>query len=285
MAWLARRVARRPACAVPGLADRTLAGARRAPAACPAARRARRKHFRGDREELRRMLGAVRIEQRQDRIGIPAPFGNAIAALGEGVVFGVEVVGPLLAVEPGMQPRRERRDAVRFAVEHVELVGELVHDDVVRLHVGSGQHAAQFDVLPRQQDQAVGRRLAAGFLAHVVHDAVFVHRLAADQELAGVENHAAPAPVPRNPQFEDGHARLRGDADHHLVGERQAVGRGELFLGDEQRGGFTQARERRRRPVEQEGQAGERACPQRVGDGIAGELARACASRQPLGES
>ena len=124
-------------------------------------------------------------------------------------------------------------------------------------------------------------RLASSFFAHVVHDAVFVHHLLADDELAGVDDHAAPAAIPRDAQLQDRHAGLYCNADHHVVGERQVVGGGEFLLGDEERGCFTQAHQVGLGPIQQKGQASERVRPMRVGDGVARQTPRARAAGEP----
>jgi len=136
---------------------------------------------------------------------------------------------------------------------------ELMHHHVIRLRTRLGQCAPEFDVLPREDDRTVLPCLTGGFFAHVVHDAVFIHDFLADDELARVDDDAVPSAVPRDAQLQDRHAGLRGNADHHVVGERQIVRGGEFLFGDEERGRFTQACEVRAGPVEQKGQSIQRA--------------------------
>ncbi|MNY22722.1 hypothetical protein D3C86_1563570 [compost metagenome] len=143
-----------------------------------------------------------------------------------------------------MQYARERWHAVGLAVEHIELVSELVDHHVVGVRrqrmVGIEPRAGRAHVLPGQDDGATLPRLAARFLFHAVHQPDLVLHGAPDQEFARIQHDAMPAAIPLDTELEDRHAGLHGHADHHLVGQRQVV-RGRIFLaGDEQRGQLAQ---------------------------------------------
>ncbi|MNT66502.1 hypothetical protein D3C72_2045710 [compost metagenome] len=114
---------------------------------------------------------------------------------------------------------------------------------------------------------------AGGFLDHAVHQADLVLHGPADDELARVEHDAVPAPVPRQPQLQDRHAGLHGNAGHHVVGQRQVVRGGVFLVGDEQRGQFAQCRQVFAAVALHERQRGDRARPQRIGDGVVFQLA------------
>jgi len=51
------------------------------------------------------MLRAIGIEQRKNRILAPPALRKLLATIGKGVVLRVEIIGPLLAVNVGMQAR------------------------------------------------------------------------------------------------------------------------------------------------------------------------------------
>ncbi len=127
------------------------------------------------------------------------------------------------------------RVAVGLAVQHVDLVGELVdHDVVPGLAAGLGGRGAELDVLPREGDRPAGPRLARKLVVPFVHHAVVVQLLPAHPELAGVDDDAHPAVVEIEPEIEDRQARLQRDRDPDLVGQLEVAGRGNLFLVQEQ---------------------------------------------------
>jgi hypothetical protein len=88
--------------------------------------------------------------------------------------------------------------------------------------------------VPREHDRTAGKRLAGELVLPFVHHAVLVDAFAAHLEVAGVDDDAAPARVPVEPELEDRQAGLRGDRHAHRVGDLEAVHAGELLLGEEE---------------------------------------------------
>ena len=115
------------------------------------------------------------------------------------------------------------REAVGFAVAHVELVRELVDHDVVAGHarILVARHG---DVLVGKDHGAAQPRLARHGIVGEVDDAGFVHDLALGRELRRIHDHVRPAVVPLDAEFEHEDRGLRGDVQAHLVGDLEAVG-------------------------------------------------------------
>ncbi|MCY1544879.1 hypothetical protein D9M68_807890 [compost metagenome] len=106
-----------------------------------------------------------------------------------------------------------------------------------------------------------------------MHQADLVLHGSADDEFAGIQHDAVPAAVPRQPQLQDRHARLHGDADDHVVGQRQLMRGGVFLLGNEQRGQFAQRGQVFAAIALHEWQRGDGALPQVVGDRVVLQLA------------
>ena len=86
-----------------------------------------------------------------------------------------------------------------FAAEHVELVHELVHDDVVALAA-----AALLDLAPREDDGPLLPRLAGQHVVAGVDDAVLVLVGAiAHDELVGMDDDGLEPPIGVETELED----------------------------------------------------------------------------------
>ncbi len=93
----------------------------------------------------------------------------------------------------------QRRHAVGFAVEHVELVRQLVRDDVESL-----APAALLDLAPRENDGPLLPRLAAQHVVAGVHDAVLVDDLAVPHdEFVGMDDDRREARVAVDSELEN----------------------------------------------------------------------------------
>src|SRR5471030_2473118 len=84
-----------------------------------------------DREKLRRMVCGVRIDQRFAFKPAPAARRNGIDLGAEMVIGMIEDIVPGLGIERRVPASKERRMAVRLAIQHIDLVREFVDDDVV----------------------------------------------------------------------------------------------------------------------------------------------------------
>src|SRR5690606_39260130 len=182
-------------------------------------------HLRADGEELSRILARVRIEP---------GFLAAIDLLDELVVRGLERRRPLGDAHAAMQ----RRHPVHGAVELIELVRELVHDDVVAFAL-----PARLDVLPAENDRTRFPGLAAQHVVADVNDARLVDALAVTHdELAGVENHGYETLVAIEAELEDRQTRERRDARSHRVIDREAARGLDALLVQEQQRELSEAR-------------------------------------------
>ena len=106
----------------------------------------------------------------------------------------------------------QRREAVRLAVQHVELVRELVDHDVDAVGIFGLR-----DVGPRQDDRALQPRLAGVGLVALMHDTGFVDVLMTRHEFRGIDDDLAPAAIVLEPEIQDQRAGLDGDMQAHRL--------------------------------------------------------------------
>lgn len=121
--------------------------------------------------------------------------------------------------------------AVDGAFLGVELVGELVEDDVFAVGVAGG---ACEDVAPGDDDGASVPGLAEGDAGVFLHEEAVGGALAGREEGVGVHEDGAEFGVEAlGGAVEHEDARLCGDGDADLVGDREAVAALEVFLVEE----------------------------------------------------
>jgi hypothetical protein len=209
------------------------------------------------RKEFGRVLGGIGIEQR---------LLLALDHANETRVRRLERALP----DAGVHVRVRHGEPVGLALEHVDLVGELVDHDVVSgLAAGRRGRRPELDVLPRERDRPAGPRLARELVVPFVHHAVLVQLLPAHPELAGVDDDAHPAVVEIQPEIEDRQARLQRDRDPDRVGQLEAAGRGNLLLVQEQHHQLAQAARVVGRQAGEKGQLRDDAAPESLVDGRA----------------
>ncbi|CAM2150903.1 hypothetical protein PT2222_250027 [Paraburkholderia tropica] len=230
-------------------------------------------------EELRRVIGRIGIDQRVTFEALPAAFRHRIDLVAELVVGVVEHIGPRLRVERGVPASIKGRMTVGFAVEHVDLVRELVDDDVVGVAA-----VGHLRVFPREDHRAAFPRLAARVVLDFMHHAVLVLHGLADHKLARIDDHAHPALVQIEREIQHGQRGLGGDRHGHGVGKFEIVRGREFLLREEQAREFAQAYEIGGVEVAEKGQSLERRLPEHVVDRIGAQRLFAAARAEPAGE-
>src|SRR4029079_13969227 len=122
------------------------------------------------------------------------------------------------------------RHAVDLAVQHVDLVRELVNADVVAL-----APATLLDLAPGEQNGSLLPCLAAQKVVPRWHDSIVVDDLAvADEELIRIEHDRREGRVTVETEIQDRQRAEHRDAHAHLVGDRETVRWLEALLVQEQ---------------------------------------------------
>ena len=152
-----------------------------------------------------------------------------------------------------------RRQTIRCAALHVQLVGEFVDH-----HVDAVGVFGMFE--PRDQHRATVPGFTEGVVVELMHHAVLVDDAARNHEVARIDHDADPSGVPVEAQMQDRQAGLQGDRQLDAGCQLQVLRAAPLLFGDELAGQLAQAGALIRRQVAEEGQAGLDFGPQRGGD-------------------
>jgi hypothetical protein len=119
----------------------------------------------------------------------------------------------------------QRRNAVGSAVQHVQLVGELVDDDVVAV-------AGHLHVVPGNDQRPAFPGFAGEHVGVFMDDAAFILDLPWHDELVGIDDDADPVLIGVQAELEDGQAALGSDRDADFVAQLQAIGGAEFLFGE-----------------------------------------------------
>ncbi len=119
----------------------------------------------------------------------------------------------------------QRRVTVHRAVQHVQLVGELVD-----YHVDAVLFAAAYRIRAGQHHRPALPGFTHHRVAHDMHHTVLVHEFMLRHELTGVDDHRHPARIIIQPEIEDRQAGLGSDPDARVVVQCKPAGRNHLLL-------------------------------------------------------